>query len=77
MTKVFPNPKLTLPGQYRQIWEGRASHMPSGLCKKDLKRSKTGKIVSKKRSAKGKKMYANNKIMKRASKAMAMIYTKK
>ena len=40
----------TLPGQYRQVYEGRADTTRSGLTKKDLIVNKTGKIVSKRAS---------------------------
>ena len=40
----------TLAGKYRQIYEGRAERTRSGLTKKDLKVSKSGKIVSKRAS---------------------------
>ena len=45
----------TLAGRYRQVYEGRAERTRSGLTKKDLKVSKSGKIVSKRasRAAKG------------------------
>ena len=65
----------TLPGKYRQIWEGRAECMPSGLCKKDLKENKDGRIVSKKRSARSKALYAKNKDLQEMSDVLKMIYT--
>ena len=40
----------TLAGKYRQVYEGRAERTRSGLTKKDLKVSKSGKIVSKRAS---------------------------
>ena len=40
----------TLAGRYRQVYEGRAEQTRSGLTKKDLKVSKSGKIVSKRSS---------------------------
>jgi len=65
----------TLPGKYRQIWEGRAECMPSGLCKKDLKENKDGRIVSKKRSARSKALYAENKDLQEMSEVMKIIYS--
>ena len=76
MAKTKHPTATTLAGKYRQIYEGKADCMPSGLSKKDLKKSKSGKIVSKKRSARAKVAYKNNPIMKRASKAMKKIYGK-
>ena len=40
----------TLAGQRRQVWEGRAQMTKGGLRKSDLKVSKSGKIVSARRS---------------------------
>ena len=50
----------TLPGQRRQVYSGKASKTKSGLSKSSLTKSKTGKIVSKKKSALGKKIAAKN-----------------
>ena len=46
---TFPT-ATTVAGKHRQVYEGKADKMPSGLTKKDLKVSKTGKIVSKAKS---------------------------
>ena len=51
---IYPTAK-TLAGQYRQVFEGRADRTRSGLTKKDLTISKSGKIVSKLKSKSGKK----------------------
>ena len=45
----------TVAGCNRQVWSGKAKKTKSGLSKKDLKKSKSGKIVSKKKSLLGKK----------------------
>lgn len=60
---TFPT-ATTLPGQRRQVFEGKALKTRGGLEKEDLKKNKEGKIVSKKASAHGKKMYARNKLKK-------------
>ena len=44
----------TLAGRYRQVFEGRAFRTHSGLTKKDLTISKSGKVVSKLKSKSGK-----------------------
>ena len=44
----------TLAGQYRQVFEGRADRTRSGLTKRDLMISKSGKVVSKLKSKSGK-----------------------
>ena len=50
---VYPT-ATTLPGQYRQVFFGRADRTRSGLTKQDLTVSKNGKIVSKLKSKSGK-----------------------
>lgn len=58
---VYPTAK-TLAGQRRQVWEGRAEKTRGGLTRSDLKRSKTGKIVSSKASKASKQRYNENKL---------------
>jgi hypothetical protein len=42
-----PRPHLTIPGQRRAVWEGRARETSGGLTRDDLMVSRsTGKIVS-------------------------------
>ena len=55
----LPTAKTTA-GQRRQVYEGRAQMTAGGLAKKDLKRSKSGKIVSRRASAAAKRNYAAN-----------------
>lgn len=55
----FPT-ATTTAGQRRQVWEGRALQTSGGLTRKDLMKSKSGKIVSKRASAAGKKSFSNN-----------------
>ncbi len=50
----------TTAGQHRQVFEGRASKTSGGLTKSGLKKSKSGKIVSKKKSELGKKIARKN-----------------
>ena len=50
----------TRAGQLRQVYEGRAEETFGGLKRAHLKQNKTGKIVSKKQSAAGKRAFARN-----------------
>ena len=50
----------TTAGQHRQVFEGRASKTSGGLTKSGLKKSKSGKIVSKRKSNLGKKIARKN-----------------
>ena len=50
----------TTAGQRRQVYEGRAQMTAGGLKKKDLKRSKTGKIVSRRASKAAKRNFQRN-----------------
>ena len=50
----------TTAGIRRAVWEGRLRSTKGGLTKKDLKVSKSGKIVSKKASAAAKKRLQQN-----------------
>ena len=42
-------------GSRAQVWHGTAKHTPGGLVKRDLKRNKHGRIVSRKQSMAAKK----------------------
>jgi len=58
----MPARKIPAVGSRAQVWHGNAKHTSGGLTKKDLKKNpKTGRIVSKKASAHGKKMFKKNK----------------
>merc|ERR1719229_2181451 len=46
------------------VFSGRKEKTTSGLKKSDLFKSKTGKVVSKKASARGKKLYASSGLKK-------------
>jgi hypothetical protein len=50
----------TRAGANRQVFEGRAERTRGGLKKKDLKVSKSGKIVSRRASRASKRKYAKN-----------------
>lgn len=56
---TFPT-ATTTAGQRRQVWDGRALKTNGGLTKKDLMKSKSGKIVSKRASAAGKRSFSKN-----------------
>lgn len=56
---TFPT-ATTTAGQRRQVWEGRALQTNGGLTKRDLMKSKSGKIVSKRASAAGKRSFSKN-----------------
>lgn len=54
----------TIAGQRRQVYEGRALKTRGGLTRKDLKKSKSGKIVSRKASDASKRTFAKNGLSK-------------
>ena len=45
-------------GSKAQVWHGTAKHTSGGLTKKDLMKTKSGRIVSRKKHAAGKKAIA-------------------
>ena len=47
--------KMPAVGTKAQVWHGTAKHTPGGLTKKDLMKTKKGRIVSKKKHAAGQK----------------------
>ncbi len=47
--------KIPAVGSKAQVWHGTARHTSGGLHKKDLMRTKSGRIVSKRKHALGKK----------------------
>jgi hypothetical protein len=49
----MPTDKIKAVGKRAQVMHGTAHHTSGGLTKKDLKYNKHGKIVSRKKSAKG------------------------
>jgi hypothetical protein len=51
-------------GKKWQVWKGTRAKTAGGLTKKDLRKSKSGKIVSKKQSALARKRMANGGISK-------------
>ena len=52
----FPEKSLkTLAGRRRHVWEGKARHTTGYLSKRDLKENRRGKIVSRKKSALGRR----------------------
>ncbi len=48
-------------GSKSQVWHGTAKHTSGGLTKKDLMKTRKGRIVSKKKHAAGKKALAQLK----------------
>ena len=58
-TTTYPT-ATTIAEQRRQVYEGRAQKTRSGLTRKDLMRSKSGKIVSRRASAAAKRNYRTN-----------------
>lgn len=50
--------KVPATGTAAQVWHGTARHTPGGLTKKDLMKTKNGRIVSKKKHAAGLKALA-------------------
>lgn len=51
--------KMPAVGSKLQVWNGNASHTSGGLHKKDLMRTKRGRIVSRKKHALGRKSLKN------------------
>jgi hypothetical protein len=47
--------KMITTGSKSQVWHGTAKHTSGGLTKKDLMKTRKGRIVSKKKHAAGKK----------------------
>ena len=45
--------KLKASGSKAQVWHGTAKHTPGGLTRKDLMKTKKGRIVSRKKHAIG------------------------
>ena len=53
--------KLPAVGTKAQVWHGSAKHTSGGLTKKDLMKTRKGRIVSKRKHAAGKKALAQLK----------------
>lgn len=53
--------KMMAVGSKSQVWHGTAKHTSGGLTKKDLMKTKKGRIVSKRKHAAGKKALAQLK----------------
>lgn len=53
--------KIPAVGSKAQVWHGTAKHTSGGLTKKDLMKTRKGRIVSKKKHAAGKKALKNLK----------------
>jgi hypothetical protein len=53
--------KIPAVGSKAQVWHGSAKHTSGGLTKKDLMKTRKGRIVSKKKHAAGKKALKNLK----------------
>jgi hypothetical protein len=51
--------KVPAVGTKAQVWHGSAKHTSGGLVKKDLMKTRKGRIVSKKKHALGKKSLKN------------------
>lgn len=48
-------------GSRRKVWNGTAQKTPGGLTKADLMQNKYGRIVSRKRSARGRRMVTHRR----------------
>ena len=53
--------KVPAVGSKAQVWHGTAKHTSGGLTRKDLMKTKKGRIVSRKKHAAGKKALKNLK----------------
>jgi hypothetical protein len=52
-------PAMMTTGTKAQVWHGSAKHTSGGLKKKDLMKTRKGRIVSRKKHALGKKSLKN------------------
>ena len=50
---MAPTRKIQASGSKAQVWHGSAKHTPGGLTRKDLMKTKKGRIVSKRKHAIG------------------------
>ena len=55
MPSMVGGAKIPAVGKKAQVWHGTAKHTSGGLTKKDLMKTKNGRIVSKRKHAAGKK----------------------
>jgi len=70
--------KMLTKGSKSQVYHGTAKHTSGGLYKKDLMKTKNGRIVSKKKHAAGKKAIKNlRKLGYIAKKGTFKLFTKK
>ncbi len=60
-------------GSKSEVWHGTAKHTSGGLTQKDLAKNKSGKIVSKKKQAAGKRAFAKNNLKPRTREELAQI----
>ena len=60
-------------GSKTQVWHGTADHTSGGLKRTDLVKSKSGKVVSKKKQAAGKRAFAKNNLKPRTKDELANI----
>ena len=58
-------------GTKTQVWHGNADHTSGGLKKSDLVKNKSGKIVSKKKQAAGRRAFAANNLKPKSKDELA------
>lgn len=64
-------------GSKLQVWNGIAEKTSGGLTKHDLMKNKRGKIVSKKKSEAGKKMFKENNLRPKTADELSKMRKKK
>lgn len=69
--------KIVSSGSKAQVWHGTAKHTPGGLTRKDLMKTKKGRIVSKKKHTIGlRRIKTLRKLGFKAKKGSFKLFTK-
>jgi hypothetical protein len=69
--------KIVSSGSKAQVWHGTAKHTPGGLTRKDLMKTKKGRIVSKKKHTIGlRRIKSLRKLGFKAKKGTFKLFTK-
>ena len=68
---------LKTVGSKNEVWFGKAKHTSGGLTQKDLVKSKTGKVISRKKQAAGKLAFSKNNLKAKTKSELANIRQKR
>ena len=68
--------KVKTIGSKSEVWHGNAKHTSGGLTTGDLTKNKSGKIVSKKKQAAGRRAFKNNKLQPKTKDELAKLRKK-